>query len=220
MRLTTLLPFVLAALAALPLPAAAQASAPLAVSDGALVVDALGHRLALPMPDWVVAPVADTAQLTEQISSTYFADDLQASIELFPRGESEAFWTTLYGIRLNQGEDMSLVQLRQAVVNVYARACQPQSVALFQFEADNGDDIPPLGFVCGAYLNEIPAYAGRGEIMVIGFYRTPTGVGMVYQEWRGAAFDPEDPATWPVGSEVIEARMAQLRSDVRVSAAD
>lgn len=209
---------VLFALCGFALPVAAQPTAdmPVSVVDGQLVYEALGQRLSWPLPDWLPA----NGQLSEFISPAHTEDEVQASLELFPRGESEAYWTTIYGARLNATPDVGLPQLRRAVVNVYARACKPQTVALFQLEPDEGDAIPPLGFLCGAYLDQLPSYAGKGEIMVIGFVRSEKGIGMVYQEWRGAAFDPEDTATWPVSPQVIEERVSQFKSALTLSSAD
>ncbi len=212
----------LLALPALTLSAQAQTAPemPVSVEDGQLVYKALGHRLAWPLPDWVPATEAAPDGLDQFVTSSASEAAEQASLELFPKGESEAYWTTLYGARITARGDTALSQLRQAVVNVYARACKPETVALFQLEPDMGDAIPPLGFLCGSYLDELPAYAGKGEVMVIGFVRSQAGVGMVYQEWRGAAFDPQDTATWPVSPEVLESRVAQFKSEVTLTPAD
>jgi hypothetical protein len=191
---------------------------PIEVVDGQMVYDVLGQRLSWPVPDWF--PASGAPQWADYVSPNHVESDDQASLEIFPRGESEAYWTTIYGARINATPDVALTQLRSAVVNVYSRACQPQTVALFQFEPDQGDVIPPLGFLCGAYLDQLPSYAGKGEVMVIGFVRSETGVGMVYQEWRGAAFDPEDTSTWPVSPDVVEQRLAQFKSAVTLSSAD
>lgn len=210
------------ALSVLPVPSMAQQTPdiPIAINDGQLVYEALGQRLSWPLPDWLPTPAPEAGQLGDFISSKQIAGEQDATLELFPRGESEAYWTTIYGARINATADIGLPQLRRAVVNVYSQACKPQSVALFQFEPDEGDVIPPLGFLCGSYLDQLPAYAGKGEIMVIGFVRSESGVGMVYQEWRGAAFDPEDTASWPVSPAVVEARVEQFKSAIALSSAD
>lgn len=207
---------------ALTLPVQAQSAAelPLSVENGQLVYEALGHRLSWPVPGWLQGLGATTETLGDLVSADISGSDDQANLELFPKGESEAYWTTLYGARITAPGDMPLTQLRQAVVNVYARACKPETVAVFQLEPDNGDVIPPLGFMCGSYLDGVRAFAGKGEIMVVGFMRTERGVGMVYQEWRGDAFDPGDSSTWPVRPEVIEDLVAQFKSEVSLQPAD
>ncbi len=214
--------FALLVVSASTLPAHAQGASelPVALDGNALVYEALGHRLAWPLPDWAAGAGTSGATLSDFLSASVSETAGQSSLELFPKGESAGFWTTLYGARITAPGDMPLTQLRQAVVNVYARACKPETVAIFQLEPDNGDAIPPLGFVCGAYLDGIPAFSGKGEIMVVGFHRTDAGIGMVYQEWRGAAFDPEDATTWPVAPAVIEARFAQFKSEVTFQRAD
>lgn len=211
----------LALLAAACAPAAAQNSPPLpfAQADGKLVLEALGQRLTLPMPSWA-EDAADLESLAEQVSTRFLEESGQAHLEIYPRGEGEAFWSTLYGARLSNQADISLAEFRALVINVYAQSCRPETVALFQLEPDEGEAIPPMGYVCGAYLDSFTDFAGQGEVMVMGFYKSPAGVGMVYQEWRGEAFDAADPASWPVPAELVEAKVAQFKTDVALSVVD
>jgi hypothetical protein len=216
--------FVLALLAATAIatsPAWAQAGGtlPFTRADGHLVLETLGQRLTLPVPDWAQEATSD-AELAELVSTRFLEESGQAHLEIYRRGEGEAFWTTLYGARISNQQDMSLADFRSVVINVYAQSCNPETVALFQLEPDQEDVLPPVGYVCGAYLDGFTAFEGQGEVMVMGFYRSPKGVGMVYQEWRGEAFDASDPTTWPVEAEAVEAYMARLKSEVSLTAAD
>ena len=91
----------------------------------------------------------------------------------------------------------------------------------FQLGPDKDDnDLAPLGFVCGGYLDQYRTFAGLGEVMVASFGRSDTGVAIVYQEWRGKSFDPSDPKSWPVPTEVVQARANQLKAEVALSKAD
>ena len=40
------------------------------------------------------------------------------------------------------------------------------------------------------------------------------------QEWRGKAFNPGDPKTWPVATDVVQARANELKAQVALSKAD
>ena len=215
---------VLAAMAALvlamsPAPAQETAALPFTSQDGALVLETMGQKLTLPPPDWVNEG-SDLAALANEVSTRFLEESGQAHLEIYPRGEGEAFWTRLYGARVSNQASMSLADFRSVVINVYARSCQPETVALFQLEPDNGDVLPPVGYVCGAYLDSFPDFAGQGEVMVMGFYKSEKGLGMVYQEWRGAAFDAANPDSWPVDAEVVESQMARLQTEVRLTTAD
>lgn len=202
-------------------PAMAQGTAalPFTSENGKLVLETMGQKLTLPLPSWA-ADAEDLEALAETSTSRFVEEDNQAHLEIYRRGEGEAFWSTLYGARISNQADMNLVDFRELVINVYAQACQPETVALFQLEPDGADQLPPLGYVCGAYLDSFTDFAGQGEVMVVGFYKSAKGVGMVYQEWRGDAFDATNPASWPVPGNVVEEHMARLASEVTLSVAD
>jgi hypothetical protein len=213
--------FVVVGLLLAPAPVLAQAGGtlPFTSENGQLTLEALGQRLSLPVPDWVDAD-ADLPAIAEVVSTRFLEESGQAHLEIYKRGEGEAFWSTIYGARLNNQPDMDLSAFRSVVINVYARSCDPDTVALFQLEPDSGDDVPPLGYVCGAYLDTFPDFSGQGEVMVMGFYKSETGLAMVYQEWRGDAFDATKPETWPVDAQTVEARIAQFKSDVSLERVD
>jgi hypothetical protein len=192
---------------------------PFVIEDGKLSLDALGHTLTMPMPDWASDATSATA-LSEQVTTRFLEESGQAHLEIYPRGEGEAFWTTLYGARLSSQSGLSLSDFRAVVINVYAQSCDPSTIAVFQIEADEGEDLKPIGYLCGAYLDDFDEFAGQGEVMVMGFYKTDEGLAMVYQEWRGDAFDTEDPSTWPVSSEVVEGYLTSLQTDVTLAVAD
>ncbi|MVT00863.1 hypothetical protein [Devosia marina] len=200
-------------------PASAQSALPFTQDAGRLVLDALGQRLTMPLPDWVAAD-ADLAAISERVSTRFLEDGGQAQLTIYKRGEGEAFWSTLYGARISTETNMDLAEFRSRVVNVYAQSCDPDAVALFQLEPDAEDALPPLGYVCGAYLDAFTDFAGQGEVMVMGFYKSEAGLGLVFQEWRGEAFDASAPASWPVPAETVEARMAQFTSEVSLTLLD
>lgn len=192
---------------------------PFAIENGLLVLDTLGQRLTMPPPDWADATQGPEA-FSELVSTRFLEESGQAHLEIYQRGEGEAFWSTLYGARVTNQPGLSLTDFRATVINVYARSCNPETVALFQLEPDQPDMLPPVGYVCGAYLDGFSDFAGQGEVMIMGFYKSAAGVGMVYQEWRGEAFDAADPASWPVAAEAVEAHMARLQSDVSLTTPD
>ncbi|MHA6299806.1 hypothetical protein [Devosia sp. CAU 1758] len=206
-------------LATCPSMAQETAALPFTSQDGALVLETMGQKLILPPPDWVSAG-SDLDVLSSEVSTRFLEESGQAHLEIYPRGEGEAFWTRLYGARVSNQAGMSLSDFRSVVINVYARSCQPEAVALFQLEPDSGDVLPPMGYVCGAYLDSFADFAGQGEVMVMGFYKSDVGLGMVYQEWRGEAFDAADPASWPVDADVVESHLARLQTEVSLTTAD
>jgi len=204
-------------LAASPALAQIRSAAPLSEEGGKLVLDALDHRLALPLPDWI----EPNGSIIERVETSFLAEEDQALLEIFPKGESQALWTTLYGARISRDEkERTLADYRAALVMLHANSCKPELTGFFQLGPDEGDNIAPLGFVCGAYHDHYTTYAGLGEVMVASFRRSDSGVAIIYQEWRGKAFDPRDPASWPVATDVVEARAAQLQAEVALSKAD
>lgn len=210
----------LVALAAATAPAWAQVRtpAPLVEDGGKLVLDAMGHKLDLPPPDWLET----TEDAVARVETSFVADDGQALLEIYPKGESEALWTTLYGARLSRDEnERTLADYRAALMVLHANSCKPELTGFFQLGPDKDDnDLAPLGFVCGGYLDRYRTFAGLGEVMVASFNRTETGVAIIYQEWRGKAFNPGDPKTWPVATDVVQARANELKAQVALSKAD
>lgn len=220
MTLLRTVSLVLIALGVATAPALAQirSDAPLVEESGKLVLDAMGHRLQLPRPDWLTGEDAALGR----VETSFLAEDGQALLEIYPKGESEALWTTLYGARISRDEnERTLADYRAALMVLHANSCKPELTGFFQLGQDNGDnDLAPLGFVCGAYGDQYRTFAGLGEVMVASFQRSDTGVAIIYQEWRGKSFNPGDPKTWPVATDIVEARARQLKADVALSKAD
>ena len=220
MTLSRTVSLVLVVLGAATLPATAQirSEPPLVEESGKLVLDALGHHLSLPRPNWLVGNDAALGR----VETTYRADDGQALLEIYPKGESEALWTTLYGARISRDEnERTLADYRAALMVLHANSCKPELTGFFQLGQDNDDnDLAPLGFVCGAYADRYTTFAGLGEVMVASFQRSDTGVAIIYQEWRGKSFSPGDPKTWPVATGVVEARAKELKAEAALSKAD
>jgi hypothetical protein len=87
-------------------------------------------------------------------------------------------------------------------------------------QPDEGEVLAPLGFVCGSHREDLPGYAGLGEVAIIAFMKTSTGVAIVFQEWRGKSFDPQVPSTWPVATDVVQARATQLKDQAALTPTD
>jgi len=206
-------------LSALPAAAQVRSAPPLTEADGYLVLDALDHQLSLPAPNWLEG---DETALIGRFDTTYMADEGQALLEIYPRGETQALWTTLYGARISRdNQERTLADYRAALMVLHANSCKPELTGFFQLGPDQDENnLAPLGFVCGSYGDQYRTYAGLGEVMVASFRRSDSGVAIIYQEWRGKAFDPTDPQSWPVATSVVEARAAELQADVRLSKAD
>lgn len=215
---TALLVLVALGVATVPAVAQIRSEPPLVEESGHLVLDAMDHHLALPRPDWLTG---DEAALG-RVETSFLAEEGQALLEIYPKGEGEALWTKLYGARISRDEnERTLADYRAALMMLHANSCNPALTGFFQLGPDNGDnDLAPLGFVCGAYADQYTTYAGLGEVMVASFRRSDTGVAIIYQEWRGKSFNPSDPKSWPVATEVVQARAKQLQAEVTLSKAD
>lgn len=200
---------------ALVAPALAQVGAPPPVSENgtSLVLDAMGHSFAVPFPDWLNADQLRSGNVMALVDATFRINEVQALLEIYPKGETEALWKTLYGASITLTPDQTLREYRDAVMTSYSRTCKPELTVFFQLTPDDGENLAPLGFVCGGYNNRLTAYAGLGEVMLMSFRKSDKGVGFVYEEWRGPAFDPAVPSSWPVDTRVVESRAAQLGAE-------
>ncbi|RYE85380.1 MAG: hypothetical protein EOP19_09540, partial [Hyphomicrobiales bacterium] len=171
--------------------------------DGASIhLDALGHRFQVPLPDWLTAAERLSTDVVGLVERNTYADAGQAFVEFFPRGQSYDKWTTTYAARVTLDAKRSLADYRDASIMGYSKTCNPALAGSFTLGKEEGDFFPALIFVCGAYQDAIATLRGQGEVMLSVFRKTPTGVAVVYQEWRGAAFDPSSPDTWPVSRQV------------------
>lgn len=81
--------------------------------------------------------------------------------------------------------------ISRASIFGYSRACKPKATGIFYFGKETANFFPALGFVCGGYRDDIQPL--KGQIMVPVFRKTDAGVAVVYEEWKGPAFDPSDP---------------------------
>lgn len=203
--------------AALPVAATETASPVLSRAGEQLALEALEQRLLMPAPDWLAAGAEIDPNAPETLLE---ADAQEVSLLLYPRAESEAFWTTRVGARLSLDGNANLKAYRDVVIIGYAQICRPELTAFFQLSPDQGEELAPLGFACGGYNDRLSGYQGKGEVMIMRFLKTARGVGVVYQEWLGPAFDPATPASWPVDTALIERRVAQFEAEVALGLVD
>ena len=194
--------------------------APLVQDGNGLVLSTNGHEFRLPLPDWLTSAERMSGNIQPLVETTFRADQNQALLEIYPKGENPEQWTTLYGARITLEATRPLTDYRSAVMYGYSQTCNPKLSGFFQFGDDEGDVLAPLGYVCGAYLDRLEGYAGQGQVMVMAFSKTEKGVAIVYQEWRGTLFDPSKPETWPVSAEALELRADQLQTEAALSLAD
>lgn len=174
--------------------------------------DAAGHRFTVPLPDWLSAAERLNTDVIGLVELNTFADAKQAFVEFFPKGQTYDKWTTTYAARVTLDSERTLDDYRKATVFGYSKTCKPEATGVFYFGEETPDFFPALGFVCGAYLDDIKTLRGQGEIMVSVFRKTDAGVAVVYQEWKGPAFDPSNPETWPVTRENLQARADELQA--------
>lgn len=182
--------------------------------------DAVGHRFTVPVPDWLSAAERLSPDVLSLVESGFYDDARQAFVEFFPKGQSLENWQITYVARITLEPGRSLEDYRQAAIVGMSTACKPEATGFFLFGEETPDFFPALGFVCGAYRDDIAKLRGQGEIMVSVFRKTEAGIAMVYQEWKGPAFDPSDPATWPVSTQTIQLRADQLQADAQLLVRD
>lgn len=206
----------LASLMAAP-PAVAQirGEPPLAVTGHALELTTLGQRLVLPAPDWVGDDLAGDAVLGG-FEAVFRSGDDQADLELYQNGAIYALARTLYGAHVVSDPEAKPADYRAVVIDGFSRACMPGLSAFVQLGEDPDDVLAPLLLICGAQR----ADSDTGEIMTISLQTSEAGMAIVYQQWRGAAFDPASAANWPAPPETIEARARLLKAETMLTLAD
>jgi hypothetical protein len=193
---------------------------PLNDAEGGLILTVEGYELWLPAPGWLDPATQQSGSIVPEVNAVFRSGEGEALLEIYPDGEGEALWSTLYGVRISTGSAFTLKDYRDAVMSGFARNCDPAQLGFFQLGPDNGDTLAPLGYVCGAFAPRLRTYRGLGEVMVMSFRKEGDAVALIFQQWRGEAFDPTDPASWPVETRVVEARARQLQDQPRLQRAD
>jgi hypothetical protein len=178
-----------------------------------LSFSALGHRFVLPTPDWLAPAQRLSPDLLPLLESNTYGDATQAFVEFFPKGQSVDDWTTTYAARLTLQPGRSLDDYRRATMYGYSQICKEEALGFFNFGEETDTFFPALGMACGAYKDN-GKLRGLGEVMVAVFRKTDTGIAMIYQEWKGRAFVPSDPTTWPVDTKAFQARAKELQDVV------
>lgn len=197
-------------------PALAQDTAPTIGRDGVnLTFSALGHRFILPTPDWLSPTERLAPDILPLVESNTYGDASQAFVEFFPKGQSIDNWTRTYAARLTLNPGRSLDDYRRATMFGYSQICKEDAIGFFNFGEETDTFFPALGMVCGAYKDN-GKLQGLGEVMVAVFRKTDNGVAMVYDEWKGPAFNPSDPKTWPVDAATYQARAKELQDTVKL----
>ncbi len=193
---------------------------PLYDADGGLVLAAQGLELWLPPPDWLDETKQASGDIRTQIDAVFRTGEGEALLEIYPKGEGEALWSTLYGVRISTGSGYTLKAYRDAIMAGFSSNCRRGLAGFFQLGADDGDTLGPLGYVCGAFDPRLRGYADLGEVMVMSFRQEGDAVALIFQQWRGDAFDPRDEQSWPVQTSVVESRARQLQAEPRLQRAD
>jgi hypothetical protein len=183
-----------------------------------LSFSALGHRFVLPTPDWLAPAQRLSPDLLPLLESNTYGDATQAFVEFFPKGQSVDNWTTTYAARLTLQPGRSLDDYRRATMYGYSQICKEEALGFFNFGEETDTFFPALGMACGAYKDN-GKLRGLGEVMVAVFRKTDTGIAMIYQEWKGRAFDPSDPTTWPVDAKAFQTRAKELQDVVTLEKA-
>ena len=125
---TALLVLVALGVATVPAVAQIRSEPPLVEESGHLVLDAMDHHLALPRPDWLTG---DEAALG-RVETSFLAEEGQALLEIYPKGEGEALWTKLYGARISRDEnERTLADYRAALMMLHANSCNPALTGFF-----------------------------------------------------------------------------------------
>ena len=202
-------------LVAVPAMAQIRSEAPLTIKDKALELTTLGQRLTLPAPDWVADDLVGDAVLGG-FEAVFRSGEDQADLELYRNGAVYALAKTLYGAHVVSDPDAKPADYRAVVVDGFSRACMPGLSAFVQLGDDPDDVLAPLLLICGAQR----ADRGTGEIMTISLQTSEAGMAIVYQQWRGAAFDPASAGNWPAPPETIEARARLLHAQTMLTLAD
>lgn len=194
--------------------------APMTRNGDQIELDMVSHKLSVPLPDWLSDSDKATDDLKSVLETAFVGGASQAQVEWFPKGQNQASWTTRYGAQLLLQPNAPLPKFRAITMRSFAATCPKANIGFFQTELDDGEKLPPLGFICDNYGQASGPLAGLGEIALLAFRKTDSGVSLVYEDWRGPAFDATKPATWPISPDALQARSATFNAKVSLVSAN
>lgn len=132
-------------------------------------------------------------------------------LEQIPKGEAFKSWKRLYGVfalkqpglGLNDFINMSLAPFLNACgkENFFANVVEKKETSLLvRVICQNTPQAPP----------NIGYGEGIGEISLIWFGQSGSTLVKIYQQWRGAKFDANAIATWPVSTDELQGMSLRL----------
>ncbi len=163
-------------------------------------------RVQLPPPPWQTESNADAESDYRELEN---GNDL--IFEYKPKGSDKVHWREKYAV-WGTVNSRSLEAFINRGIGTYTIGCGTRNVQTRTRFANSFSNImvvycqnSPNGPQDNGYGNNV------GVISVIwsGFYRN-TGVS-VMQQWRGAAFAFDDPSSWPVSEQEINATVERLK---------
>ena len=159
-----------------------------------------GQFLSFLPPAWAVR---DAAGNRKQGRSTFL-------LEFVPKAEGFERWTKLFGLKARQSAQHTVGAEAAEIERLFRSGCDPRRTVLLR-SGYNGVPVPPDGGVlftifCGAFRND----DARGEIAVMRVMKRADVTVRLYQEWRGASFDPADRESHPALAAEVAAANRRL----------
>ena len=184
---------------------------------GRLLLTSINHSLELHVPTWGQgAGGSDASQL--QLVRTSGGPTVEV-LELIPSSESIDAWTRMLAAMVVAQPGYDTPTLEYSISAAFQQGCTPDTLSLGIAKPANGNLPRVLYAVCGRYADGLTGtVTGQGEVLIATVYQTEKGAVKVYQEWRGPAFDPREPAQWPVDSTELDWSIEALQAVTRVSA--
>ncbi|MBO6782369.1 MAG: hypothetical protein JJ899_03720 [Alphaproteobacteria bacterium] len=190
-----------------------------AADDPITAINVYDAIVTLPQPSWSGTSTDGRPDIEQ---SRYYKDQKgpQFIFEQIPKDEEFESWTRLYavfGFHSGRDSNIPLDAFVAASVQQFFNSCGPANVKVDLLHRSRV--AVTMIVLCRDSPNgrrEIGYGPGIGQVGLFTFARYRNTLLKIYQEWRGSAFELDEPDTWPVDQSELKMMIERFQT-IRVS---
>ncbi|MBT5943648.1 MAG: hypothetical protein HOK98_00855 [Rhodospirillaceae bacterium] len=182
-------------------------------------IDLYDVILKYPQPAWISGEVEPTKLLDQ---SEFYRDHAgsQFILEQIPKGQNFESWSSLFAVaaeELGVGKTASMREFIGLAVEQNSLACAEGGFGVQTLSVTEANAL--LAMVCGSTADGPPNVgygADVGEVSIWRFLIFEDTFVKVFQRWRGASFEADDRANWPVSEPQMQEMLRRMADGIAI----